>query len=198
MASDPPAAPPGPPPVPGLRDLYVTFLLIGIQSVGGALPWARRMIIEKRRWLTPEEFNDVLALCQFLPGPNIVNVSIAFGARCHGIAGALSAFTGLMGIPMLVAIGLGAVYTHVAESAAVNGALAGVAAAAAGVILATATKIVSPLVERRRAGPILFAAAAFVGVGVMRWPLWEVLAVLAPLSIAASWRWRWRWKRRWW
>jgi chromate transporter len=196
MATHPPFAQAGAPPVPGLLDLYIGFLLIGIQSVGGALPWARRMIVERRRWLTPEEFNDVLALCQFLPGPNIVNVSIAFGGRCHGVRGALAAVVGLMGIPMMIAIALGVIYAQVADSAAVNGALGGVAAAAAGVILATAAKIVAPLIERRRATPILFALAAFIGVGVMRWPLWIVIAVLAPLSVAASWRRRWT-RRRW-
>ena len=91
----------GPPP-PEVRELFVGFLTIGLLGLGGVLPWARRMMVEQRRWLTGPEFTDLLALCQFLPGPNIVNMSVALGNRYRGVRGAVAAISGLLLAPVVI------------------------------------------------------------------------------------------------
>jgi len=153
------------------------------------MPWARRMIVEERRWLTEAEFVDILAMCQLLPGPNIVNVSIAVGARFHGISGAVVAFAGLMVAPMILVIAIGALYTRYAQLVAVRGAFNGIAAVAAGLVVAMALRIATLLRGRRAA--IVIAALAFVGAGLLRYPLGWVVLGLAPLSIAVA-----AWERR--
>src|SRR3978361_1902173 len=95
-------------PAPTLFDLFAGFFLVGVFGFGGVLPWARRMIVEQRKWLTATEFTEMLGLCGFLPGGNIMNVTIALGSRFHGIPGALSCFLGLMTAPVAIVIGLGA------------------------------------------------------------------------------------------
>src|SRR5208282_681139 len=95
---------------PGLAALFTGFFTVGVCGFGGVLPWARRMVVEQRRWMSAAEFTDMLGLCQFLPGGNVMNVTIALGARFHGAAGAVTAFTGLMAGPVASVIALGAVY----------------------------------------------------------------------------------------
>ena len=91
-------------PTPRLTSLFAGFFSIGIVGFGGVLPWARRMIVEQRMWLTPSEFNDLLALCQFLPGPNIVNMAVALGGRFRGVAGSAACLVGLLAAPMAIVI----------------------------------------------------------------------------------------------
>src|SRR5690349_2770346 len=100
---------------PSLLALFLGFLSVGLFGFGGVLPWARRMVVEQRRWMTAAEFTDMLGLCQFLPGGNIMNVTIALGARFHGAAGAATAFVGLMAAPVAIVIALGVIYDRFAE-----------------------------------------------------------------------------------
>ena len=89
-----------PPPaivVPTTTDLFLGFFKIAISGFGGVLAWARRIIVQERHWMTAEEFNELFALCQFLPGPNIVNFSLIYGSRMRGAAGAAAAVLGLDG-----------------------------------------------------------------------------------------------------
>ena len=88
------------PPDPTVFDLFTGFFMVGVCGFGGVLPWARRMIVEQRKWLTPAEFTEMLGLCSFLPGGNIMNVTIALGSRFRGIAGAAACFLGLMTAPV--------------------------------------------------------------------------------------------------
>lgn len=169
------------PPIPGYRALFAGFLSIGVCGFGGVLPWARRMIVEQRRWLSPAEFSDLLGLCQFLPGPNVINLSVALGARFRGVGGAIAAFSGLMAAPMAIVITLGFIYGRYAEVPAVRHAFTALAAASSALVLATALKIAAPL--RSRPVGLVIAGATFVGVAVVRFPLPLVLAVLAPVSI---------------
>jgi chromate transporter len=92
------------PPTP--RALFTGFLGIGVSGFGGVMPWARRLLVEQRRWLTADEFTDMLSLCQFLPGPNIVNVAVAVGARFCGARGVLAGLAGLMIVPFAIVIDL--------------------------------------------------------------------------------------------
>jgi chromate transport protein ChrA len=96
--------------VPALKELFLRFTQISLSGFGGVMPFARRMLVEERRWLSAEEFTDVLSLCQLLPGPNIVNVAVCVGARYHGVRGAVAAFAGLMTAPFFIMLALGALY----------------------------------------------------------------------------------------
>ena len=165
-------------PAPGLWGLFGGFLQVGMLGFGGVLPLARRMVVERRRWLSAGEFTDLLALCQFLPGPNVVNLAIALGGRFRGPAGALAAVLGLLGGPVAVVIGIGAVYGRFAAVPAVAHGLAGLAAAASGLVLATALRIAAPL--RRRPAGLAVALLALLAVALLRVPLLLVLLVLTP------------------
>src|ERR1700755_411962 len=118
-------------PPPSVFDLFAGFFIVGICGFRGVLPWARWMIVDRRRWLTPAEFTDMLGLCQFLPGGNIMNVTIALGARFRGAAGAVAAILGLMTAPVAIVICLGAVYDQYAAYPPVRRAFVALAAAAA-------------------------------------------------------------------
>jgi hypothetical protein len=110
---------------PNLLQILASFSLISLYGFGGVLAWSRRMMVEERRWMTSEEFNDAYALCQFLPGPNIVNLSVVFGARVRGAAGAAMALTGLLGPPVAIISMLGLLYAHYGEVRAISQALSG-------------------------------------------------------------------------
>jgi chromate transporter len=190
MSENAAGRPVGVPHAPTLAALFVAFLTVSLSGFGGVLPWARRMIVEQRRWMTADEFNDAYALCNFLPGPNIVNFSVVFGSRFRGPAGALVALTGLLGPPVAIVLVLGTLYARFGDVAYVRGFLAGIAPAAAGLMIATALKMAEPML-RRGAGPApVIVATAIVAIGVLRWPLAWVLLVLVPLSIALAWWWR--------
>jgi chromate transporter len=172
----------------GLGELFAAFLSIALSGFGGVLPWARRMLVEKKGWLTDEAFTETLSLCQSLPGPNIVNVSIVVGSRFAGAKGAIAALSGLVAAPMVIVIVLAALYDRFGGVERLQGAIVGIAAAAAGLVVATAAKLAEPLLRRRPLLAAPFIALAFVGVGVLRFPLPWVLLALAPLSVAAVWR----------
>lgn len=168
-----------------LGELYRGFLYAGARGFGGAMPWARRMLVEERRWLTAQEFTDVFSLCNFLPGPNIASVSVIVGSRFAGPRGAVVAFAGLLTVPVAVALLLAALYGRIGQLPGVEALLRGVGAAAGGLVLATGLKMAEGL---PRSVPALgFAVLAFVAIGVLRWPLVPVLFTLAPLSVLAAW-----------
>ena len=180
-------APSTPPPPPTASQLFCAFLSIGLSGFGGVLPWARRMLVEKKAWVDEDGFNETLALCQSLPGPNIVNMSIVVGSRFAGAKGALAAVSGLIVAPLGIVLVLGALYGRFGDVNGVAGAMTGLGAAAAGLVAATAAKMAAPLVRLRpvSAGP--FILLAFAAVGLMQLPLPWVLAALAPISVAIAW-----------
>jgi chromate transporter len=143
--------------------------------------------VEQRGWMTAEEFNDAYALCQFLPGPNVVNLSVVFGRRIRGPLGSAVALVGLIGPPFLIVTLIGAIYARFGEVAALQRMLLGVAAAAVGLVMGTCAKMALPLFKDRLALAPLIALATFASVGVLRWPIYWALAVLVPLSIAIAW-----------
>jgi len=166
--------------IPSSRALFLAFLATGIVAFGGALPLARRMIVERKRWLTAAEFTELLALCQFLPGPNIVNLTVALGARFRGVPGALAALAGLLLAPMAIAVGLGSAYARYSQLPMVRHAFAGLAAAA-GLILATACKIAWPL--RNRPLDVALAGVAFTAIAMVRLPLLPTMLALVPIGV---------------
>jgi chromate transporter len=168
-----------------LGELFGGFFYIGVCGFGGVLPWARRSIVELRGWLSPGEFNDLLALCQFLPGPNVINMSVAIGSRFRGVPGIIACFTGLMAAPLTIIIAIGMVYTQFEDDPVVRRALAALAAAASGLVLATALKIAAPL--RARPLDIGIAAVSFTAIAILRLPLLGTMAVLAPVAALLVW-----------
>jgi chromate transporter len=171
---------------PSRRALFLGFLIVGMQGFGGVLPFARRMLVEQRRWLTEREFIEVLSLSQFLPGPNIVNVSIIVGSRFRGPSGSVAASLGLMLMPFLIVLALAAMYAQFAAIEAVRGATNGVSAAATGLVIAVGIKMARPL--NGVVWQIAMAALTFVAIALLRIPLLWALAILAPVSIAIAWR----------
>ena len=167
------------------RDLFVSFMKVGISGFGGVLPFARRMLVEQRKWLTELEFNEVLSLSQFLPGPNIVNVSIIVGRRFHGVAGSLAATVGLMLLPLVIILVLAAVYGQFAHIERVRSATVAMSAAAAGLMLSVGFKMARPI--RRTPWQVVVVFIAFVAIGLLRLPLLWVLAVLGPGAFGVAW-----------
>lgn len=175
-------------PHPGLAELFQGFLYLGLTAFGGALPWARRVIVERRRWLSGDEFVNLLSLCQFIPGPNILNLSVVLGARARGVRGSLAAVAGFTLVPFALFLVIGELYLRNGDLPLLRGALDGVGAAAAGMLAATAVKIGVPLLRRRPLETAPFIALTFAAVGLARWPLLLVLLVLTPVSVAVAWR----------
>jgi chromate transporter len=172
---------------PTLSELFLAFLAVSLSGFGGTLPWAYRVIVEQRRWMTAAEFNEAFSLCQFLPGANVVNFSVLFGSRMRGAAGALVSFFGLVAAPFCIVLVLGALYSRYGDIPALGRILAGMAAAACGLIAATAAKMLDPIIRSGAFWRWAIVLAAIVGIGLIRWPLPLVLLGLAPVSIGLAW-----------
>jgi chromate transporter len=166
--------------------LFLTFSRVSLSSFGGALFWTRRALVEKQRWLTEREFLELLALGQLLPGPNVLNLAVMVGYRFAGWTGAAAAVAGFLGGPCLVVVGMGVLYQHYGALPQVQQALAGMSVVAAGLLLATVIKLAMVLPRHWRSW--LFGLLAFVGVGVMRWPLLWVMGALAPWALLMAWK----------
>ena len=166
---------------PTSLQLFLGFLGIGIIGFGGVLPLARRMLVEDKRWLTPEEFIDLLGLCQFLPGGNVINMSVAVGMKFRGWRGALASILGLTAVPTAFVIVLGVIYDQYRHDPHVQQLFAGLAAAAAGLLIAMAVKLVKPILSRPLA--LAIASLLFVAIAFLRIPMLPAMLVLAPLSV---------------
>jgi chromate transporter len=169
---------------PGVITLFFAFAKMSLMGFGGVMVWARRAIVEQHKWMTAQQFNETFALCHFLPGPNIVNLSVVFGARFRGVPGAAAAFLGLVLPPVLIVLCLALLYSRYGEIEALRRTLAGIVCATAGLFFATVIKMMQPIVKERAAVAPLIVGAVFVAIGVMRWPLPPVLLVAVPASIA--------------
>jgi chromate transporter len=175
-------------PPPSLAEIFLAFIKISLSGFGGVLAWARRMMVDERKWMTPEQFNEVYALCSFLPGGNIINFSVIFGGRLRGPLGSVVALTGLLGPPMIMILIIGAIFAHYGDVPALRRALTAVASAAAGLMLATVAKMAKPLFRNRAVVGPLIALATFGAISIMRWPLPYVLLAIVPVSIAYAWQ----------
>jgi len=172
------------------RDLFVAFTALALQGFGGVLAVAERVLCEDKRWLSHSQFVELLAISQVLPGPNVCNLAVLVGDRYFGWRGAAAALAGMMAAPLVIVLSLAALYVHYAAIAAVAGALKGMGAVSAGLIVGTALKLAPSL----RASPLglrvcmILAAATFVLVAILRLPLIWVLAGAG--LIATTWAWR--------
>jgi chromate transporter len=175
-----------PPIQPGLAELFLAFAKMSLAGFGGVLVWARRGIVEQHRWMTAEEFNETFALCHFLPGPNIVNLSMVFGSRFRGLAGGIAAFAGLLLPPMALMTILGALYARYGEIDVLRRILAGVSCAAVGLAIAVVFRMMMPLIRKRDVVGLVLVVAVFIAIGLLRLPLAMVLLAAIPLSLAIN------------
>jgi chromate transporter len=168
---------------PGLADLFLGFMRIGCLSFGGAQAFARRVIVEERRWLSEQDYAELLALAQVLPGPNIGNFAVMFGRRVAGLPGAAACLGGFFGLPLVLMVGMVGLYTRFGQLPVVGAAMQGVAAAAAGMVLGTALRMASRL---RPPPEALLLAAAVLVAAAARVPLPVIVLVAGPLGVVAA------------
>ena len=171
-------------------ELFVAFTLLALQGFGGVLAVAQRVLCDQKRWLTKEEFLEVLAVGQVLPGPNICNVALMVGDRFFGWRGAFAALAGMMAVPLVIVLVGTAVYAQYALHPAVAGALKGMSAVSAGLIAGTALKLAAALRVNPMGVPVCIAllALAFVAVALLHWPLVWVLLGLGAVASTYAWK----------
>jgi len=171
------------------RALFVAFTALALQGFGGVLPVAQRVLVDQRRWLTREQFVEMLAVSQVLPGPNIVNLALMFGDRCFGLRGAFAAVAGMLLVPTIIVLLLTALYGQFAQDPVVTGALRGMGAVAAGLIISTGLKLLTTLRRNVMGLPagISFAAVTVVATAWLRVPLVWVILGLGTVAIGVAW-----------
>lgn len=173
-----------------LTDLFISFTLLALQGFGGVLAVVQRELVERKQWLTQEEFIEDWAVAQIMPGPNVVNLSMMIGGRYFGLPGALSALGGMLAVPLVVVILLALLHSHFVGHPGVDGALRGMAAVSAGMIGASGLKLSSALT--RHPMPLAWGAAlavlAFVLVALVRVPLIYVLFGVGGLGCILTYR----------
>jgi chromate transporter len=173
-----------------LRDLFWSLNGLALQGFGGVIGVAQRVLVVQKRWYTPEEFVEAWAVAQVMPGPNIINLCADFGARYFGLRGVFVAIAGLLAVPFLITVTLSALYTNFADVAWVAGAVRGMAAVSAGLIMAAGLRLGKTLPQHILGKPwtAAFTIAGFVMVGLLRWNLTVVLLGLGLLACTMTWR----------
>ncbi len=173
-----------------LTDLFVSFTLLALQGFGGVLAVVQRELVEKKRWLTREEFIEEWAVAQIMPGPNVVNLSLMIGHRYFGLRGAMAALAGMLSVPLVVVLLLALVYAQFAGHPGVAGALRGMGAVAAGLIAATGLKLIGALRNNPLGLPlcITLAVLCFAGIALLRLPLVYVLLGLGTLACTLTYK----------
>lgn len=172
---------------PDLRALFVGFSSVGLSGFGGVLPFARRMLVEEKRWMSAEDFNTQLGLCQFLPGPNVVNLAVLVGKRYRGLPGAIIAPTGLMAGPFLIVLVLALLYDRWGSLPLAQDMLRGIAAAGCGLLFAMAWRMGLALKDKPFFLP--FTVLTVAAIAWLRWPMpWVMVAGLVLSGAVAYWR----------
>jgi chromate transporter len=189
-ALDAPLSAPPPARPHSLADLFWSLSGLALQGFGGVLTVVQRELVEKKHWLTPEEFLEDWAVAQILPGPNVVNLSLMLGERYFGLRGALVAIAGILLFPLLLVLALAALFAGVSELPGVQGALRGMGAVAAGLVAATGLKLIKGLKANvlSRLMCQLIAATTFIAIAWLRIPLLWVLLSIGTLACAWAYR----------
>ncbi|RZM03896.1 MAG: chromate transporter [Variovorax sp.] len=171
-------------------DLFLSFTVLALQGFGGVLAVVQREIVEKKRWLTPDEFIEDWAVAQVLPGPNVVNLAVMIGDRYFGLRGAAAAVAGLLSAPLVVVMVLAVLYTYFAGDPRVAGALRGMGAIAGGIIAATGFKLVPQLRKNPLGFPLCLGLVALVfgAIALARIPLGWVLLTVGAAACIQTWR----------
>ena len=158
---------------PDLRAPFLGFTSVGLSGFGGVLPFARRMLVDERHWMTGEEFNAQLGLCQFLPGPNVVNLAVVVGKRHQGLLGAIVAPVALLGGPLAVVLLLALIYDHYGSLPLAQGMLRGIAAVGCGLLFATAWRMGMAIKDKPAFLP--FTVLVVAAIAWLRWPMPAVM-----------------------
>lgn len=171
-------------------DLFVAFTLLALQGFGGVLAVVQHELVERRRWLTREEFVEEWAVAQIMPGPNAVNLALIVGTRYFGLRGALAAFAGILAAPVVLVLLLALLYVQYGNQPHVAGALRGMGAVAAGLIIANGLKLLAALKRNPLGIPLCSALgiACFCSIVVFHWPLVYVLLALGAVSCLLAYR----------
>ena len=169
-------------------ELFTAFTSLALQGFGGVMGVAQRELVERRQWLTNDEFLQETALAQALPGPNVCNLALSLGDRHFGWRGAVAAIAGLMLAPLMILLVLVLAYGRWAGHPVVASALWGMGAVTSGMIAGTALKLMVPLRSHPLGVPVaaLLATAAFVGLALLRWPIAAVIFSLGGLGVAST------------
>jgi len=168
-----------------VRALFWAFTWLALQGFGGVLAVVQRELVDKRRWLTPEEFVEDWAVAQIMPGANVVNLSLIVGDRYFGWQGALAALAGMLAFPLAVVLALTVALSGVADHGMVQGALRGMSAVSAGLIAGTGLKLIAALRTNAMgvAACVVISVATFIAIAVLRVPL---IGVLLGLGVPAT------------
>ena len=185
------AAPDARPQPQSPRDLFVSFTFLALQGFGGVLAIVQREIVERKRWLTPEEFLEDWAVAQVMPGPNVINLALMIGDRAFGLRGALAAVAGMLSVPLCVILVLAVLYAQFAGNPQVAAALRGMGAVAGGLIAATGIKLIPQLRRHPLGFSVCIACmlAVFAAIAVFHVALGWVL--LLGGGLLCTWTW-WR------
>ena len=170
-------------------DLFISFTLLALQGFGGVLAVVQRELVDKKRWMTREQFVEEWAVAQVMPGPNVVNLSLMIGGRYFGLPGALAGLAGMLAAPLVVALLLAVAFGTVSDAAWAQGALRGMGAVSAGLIAGTGIKLIAALQGNPMRMPacIALAALSFTGVALLRLPLAWVLLAVGLLGMGWAW-----------
>ncbi|MES2980322.1 MAG: chromate transporter [Pseudomonadota bacterium] len=173
-----------------LTDLFFSFTWLALQGFGGVLAVVQQELVERKRWLSREEFLEDWAVAQIMPGPNVVNLSLMLGGRYFGLKGALVALAGMLTFPTVLVLGLAIFYAQFANHPGVAGALRGMGAVAAGLIASTGLRLTSALGKNILGLQLCTALgiACFVLIALLRIPLVYVLLGLGAVACTVTFR----------
>lgn len=175
-----------PKPTVTLLEMFTVFARIGLTSFGGGLSaWIYREVVDRRHWLTEDEFLAGLTLAQILPGPNVINISIYIGQRLRGTMGSVTAALALLLPPMVVVVFLLALFRNFGDVVWLHDLLEGIAAAAIGLTFSVGYRAARHATRTNRWAPAILALV-FVSIGVLRWPLIPVVLCVAPLAVLVA------------
>jgi chromate transporter len=142
-------------------DLFLSFNWLALQGFGGVLAVVQRELVEKK-WLTLEEFVEDWSVARILPGPYVINLAIMIGGKHFGWRGALSALAGLLLVPTLLVLFIASAIAGVGDTEAMQGALPGMGAGLAGLIMATGIKMLPAL----KTNPMGFLTCSILAIAI--------------------------------
>jgi chromate transporter len=157
-----------------------------MSGFGGVLPWARRSIVEKEKWLSSEEFSSLLGICQIVPGPNIVNVAVCIGSRFAGVPGAVAGVLGVLTGPVILVIFMGMLYEHLSYIPMVQGMLKGISAVGIGLIASTGFKMLRT--ELKYPPMLIVVILILLAAGYFHLGIGWVVLLASPLALLLGWK----------
>ena len=174
---------------PSTALIFWTFMVISLQGFGSTLPVARQVLCERRRWFSEQQYVEMLALGQVLPGSNVCNLALLGGRRLRGWPGAFAAVAGLVLAPFAIVVGLAMGYVHLVDVPEVAGAIRGIVTVAAGLVLGTAFRLATSLRGNLLRAPacVALGGAAFAGAALLHWPVLWLLLGMGAAACSLSW-----------